>query len=269
MYFNFQSKAKYLYLFIFNFMKIVILGSGNVAFHLAKAFSENKIGVSQIFGRNENALKEISEKCHIPYSTDEMMEADLYLIAVKDDVTAEISKKIIAQNCLVAHTSGSLPKEILEGNYRKASFYPLQTFSKFKELNYAEIPFFVEAENQEDQEILKNLALQVSGNVMLSDYEKRKYIHLTAVFACNFVNHLFARAKEISDAQHIPFSYFLPLIDETVQKIHEIDPKSAQTGPTVRNDERVLQLHENLITNEAHLKIYKTMNDSIKKMYEL
>ena len=77
-------------------MKIVILGSGNVAFHLAKAFSENKIGVSQIFGRNENALKEISEKCHIPYSTDEMMEADLYLIAVKDDVTAEISKKIIA-----------------------------------------------------------------------------------------------------------------------------------------------------------------------------
>ena len=127
----------------------------------------------------------------------------------------------------------------------------------------------MEAENQEDQEILKNLALQVSGNVMLSDYEKRKYIHLTAVFACNFVNHLFARAKEISDAQHIPFSYFLPLIDETVQKIHEIDPKSAQTGPAVRKDERVLQLHEDLITSEEHLKIYKTMNDSIKKMYEL
>lgn len=250
-------------------MKIVILGSGNVAFHLAKAFNEKKIAVSQIFGRNENALKDISEKFTIPYSTNELEIADLYLIAVNDDSVADISKRITKENALVAHTSGSLPKEILQGNYRKASFYPLQTFSKSKELNYGEIPFFIEAENNDDLAILKNLALEISENVMISDYEKRKYIHLTAVFACNFVNHLFARAKEISDAQNIPFDYFLPLIDETVQKIHEIDPKSAQTGPAVRNDDRVLKLHEDLITNEEHRKIYKTMNDSIKKMYEL
>lgn len=250
-------------------MKIVILGSGNVAFHLAKAFNEKKISVSQIFGRNENALKDISEKFKIPYSTNELAIADLYLIAVNDDSIADISKKITKENALVAHTSGSLPKEILQGKYRKASFYPLQTFSKSKELNYGEIPFFIEAENNDDLAILKNLALEISENVMISDYEKRKYIHLTAVFACNFVNHLFARAKEISDAQNIPFNYFLPLIDETVKKIHEIDPKSAQTGPAVRNDDRVLKLHEDLITSEEHRKIYKTMNDSIKKMYEL
>ncbi|MGZ5210916.1 MAG: Rossmann-like and DUF2520 domain-containing protein [Kaistella sp.] len=250
-------------------MKIVILGSGNVAFHLAKAFKEKKIAVSQIFGRNENALREISEKFSIPYSTHELADADLFLIAVKDDAVADISKKIKKENALVAHTSGSLPKEILQGKYRKASFYPLQTFSKSKELNYSEIPFFIEAETNDDLAILKNLASEISENVIISDYEKRKYIHLTAVFACNFVNHLFARAKEISDAQNIPFDYFLPLIDETVQKIHEIDPKSAQTGPAVRNDERVLKLHEDLITNEEHRKIYKTMNDSIKKMYEL
>lgn len=254
---------------IFIFMKIVILGSGNVAFHLAKAFEEKKIAVSQIFGRNENALREISEKFSIPYSTHELADADLFLIAVKDDAVADISKKIKKENALVAHTSGSLPKEILQGKYRKASFYPLQTFSKSKELNYGEIPFFIEAENNDDLAILKNLASEISENVMISDYEKIKYIHLTAVFACNFVNHLFARAKEISDAQNIPFDYFLPLIDETVQKIHEIDPKSAQTGPAVRNDDRVLNLHEDLITNEQHRKIYKTMNDSIKKMYEL
>ena len=254
---------------IFIFMKIVILGSGNVAFHLAKAFNEKKIAVSQIFGRNENALKDISEKFSIPFSTHDLAIADLYLIAVNDDSVADISKKITKENALVAHTSGSLPKEILQGNYRKASFYPLQTFSKSKELNYGEIPFFIEAENNDDLAILKNLASEISENVMISDYEKRKYIHLTAVFACNFVNHLFARAKEISDAQNIPFNYFLPLIDETVQKIHEIDPKSAQTGPAVRNDDRVLRLHEDLITNEEHRKIYKTMNDSIKKMYEL
>lgn len=250
-------------------MKIAILGSGNVAYHLAKMFKEKNIPISQIFGRNEKDLQEISEQFEIPFSTTELADAELYFIAVNDDAVAAISKNIKNQNSLVAHTSGSLPKEILEGNYRKASFYPLQTFSKSKMLQYSEIPFFVEAENEADSQILENLALKISEKVMKSDYEKRKYIHLTAVFACNFVNHLFARAKEISDSQHIPFHYFLPLIKETTSKIEKIEPKLAQTGPAIRNDEKILQLHEALITEEEHLKIYQVMNESIKKMYEL
>lgn len=250
-------------------MKIAILGSGNVAYHLAKMFNEKNIPISQIFGRNEKDLQEISEQFEIPFSTTELADAELYFIAVNDDAVAAISKNIKNQNSLVAHTSGSLPKEILEGNYRKASFYPLQTFSKSKMLQYSEIPFFVEAENEEDSQILENLALKISEKVMKSDYEKRKYIHLTAVFACNFVNHLFARAKEISDSQQIPFHYFLPLIKETTSKIEKIEPKLAQTGPAIRNDEKILQLHEALITEEEHLKIYQVMNESIKKMYEL
>lgn len=250
-------------------MKIAILGSGNVAYHLAKMFKEKNIPISQIFGRNEKDLQEISEQFEIPFSTTELADAELYFIAVNDDAVAAISKNIKNQNSLVAHTSGSLPKEILEGNYRKASFYPLQTFSKSKMLQYSEIPFFVEAENEADSQILENLALKISEKVMKSDYEKRKYIHLTAVFACNFVNHLFARAKEISDSQQIPFHYFLPLIKETTTKIEKIEPKLAQTGPAIRNDEKILQLHEALITEEEHLKIYQVMNESIKKMYEL
>lgn len=250
-------------------MKIAILGSGNVAYHLAKMFKEKNIPISQIFGRNEKDLQEISEQFEIPFSTTELADAELYFIAVNDDAVAAISKNIKNQNSLVAHTSGSLPKEILEGNYRKASFYPLQTFSKSKMLQYSEIPFFVEGENEEDSQILENLALKISEKVMKSDYEKRKYIHLTAVFACNFVNHLFARAKEISDSQQIPFHYFLPLIKETTSKIEKIEPKLAQTGPAIRNDEKILQLHEALITEEEHLKIYQVMNESIKKMYEL
>ena len=250
-------------------MKTIIIGSGNVAYHLAKAFHKNQIEISQIFGRNEKDLKAISNELNIPFSTINLEDAGFYLICVNDDSISEISKKIKKENCLVAHTSGSLPKEILDGNYRKASFYPLQTFSKSKELNYSEIPFFIEAENKDDVEMLKNLATKISDNVMESNYEKRKYIHLTAVFACNFVNHLFARAKEISDSQNIPFNYFLPLIDETVSKIHEIEPKLAQTGPAVRNDERILEIHKALISDEEHLKIYKTMNESIKKLYEL
>lgn len=249
-------------------MQTVIIGSGNVAYHLAKAFIQNGISLAQIFGRNEKELQKISSELNISYSTENLQDADLYIICVSDNSVEDVSKIIAKKDCLVAHTSGSLPKEILIGEYRKSSFYPLQTFSKTKNLDYKKIPFFIETENEEDQRILTDLASKISDNVMESTHEKRKYIHLTAVFACNFVNHLFARAKEISDAQEIPFDYFLPLINETVQKISEIEPKSAQTGPAVRNDKRILELHEQLLKDES-LEIYKTMNHSIKKMYEL
>ena len=249
-------------------MKIVIIGSGNVAYHLAKAFTQNNIEVSQIFGRNEVELNKISEELNIPYSTKELADADLYLISVSDSAVEQVSDLIKTEKALVAHTSGSLPIETLNGDYRKASFYPLQSFSKTKNLNYSKIPFFIEAENQIDEKSLFELASLISDNVETSDYEKRKYIHLTAVFACNFVNHLFARAKEISDSQDLDFNFFVPLIDETVEKIHHLEPKSAQTGPAVRGDERILKLHEELITNDEHLKIYQLMNESIKKMYQ-
>ena len=248
-------------------MQIVLIGSGNVAFHLAKAFTEAQIPVSQIFGRNTIELQKISEQFSIPFSTETLVDADLYIISVSDSSIAEVSSLIKNKNALVTHTSGSVSREALNGNYRKSVFYPLQTFSKSKNLDYSKIPFFIDAENENDEEILKNLASKISKNVMLANDEKRKYIHLTAVFACNFVNHLYARAKEISDSQGIPFDYFLPLIDETTQKIHELEPKLAQTGPAIRNDEKVLKLHESLLTDEEKLKIYKTLNESIKKMY--
>ena len=248
-------------------MQIVLIGSGNVAFHLAKAFSEAQIPISQIFGRNTTELQKISEQFSIPFSTETLADADLYIISVSDSSITEVSSLIKNKNALVTHTSGSVSREALNGNYRKSVFYPLQTFSKSKNLDYSKIPFFIDAENENDEEILKNLASKISKNVMLANDEKRKYIHLTAVFACNFVNHLYARAKEISDSQGIPFDYFLPLIDETTQKIHELEPKLAQTGPAIRNDEKVLKLHESLLTDEEKLKIYKTLNESIKKMY--
>ncbi|UZT96353.1 DUF2520 domain-containing protein [Chryseobacterium fluminis] len=249
-------------------MQIVIIGSGNVAYHLAKAFILNTISVAQVFGRNEMELSKISQELNIPYSTEKLEDADLYIICVSDRSVEDVSALITKKDCLVAHTSGSLPKEILKGGYRKSSFYPLQTFSKSKDLDYTQIPFFIETETEDDQKILSDLASEISERVMESTYEKRKYIHLTAVFACNFVNHLFARAKEISDAQEIPFNYFLPLIDETVRKIDTIEPKAAQTGPAVRNDKRIMELHELLLKDES-LEIYKTMNHSIQKMYEL
>lgn len=247
-------------------MQTVIIGSGNVAYHLAKAFVENKIEVVQIFGRNQEALSKISQELEITFSTENLAVADLYIIAVNDSAISEISKKIINKNALVAHTAGSVSIKALRGDFRKAVFYPLQTFSKIKSLDYAQIPFFVDAETEKDRVLLKNLASKISDKVMFANDDKRKHIHLAAVFACNFVNHLFAHAKEISGRQKIPFDYFLPLIDETAQKIHEMDPRLAQTGPAVRGDGKTIQLHEALISDENQLKVYQTLNESIQKM---
>lgn len=250
-------------------MDIVLIGSGNVAYHLATALTQAQQPIKQIFGRNTGDLSFISNKLNIPFSAESLQLADLYIICVSDSSVTEVSKLIKNKEALVVHTSGSLPKEILEGDYRKGSWYPLQTFSKNKPLDYSQIPFFVETDNAEDEKLLVNLAKCISDKVQTSTFEKRKYIHLTAVFACNFVNHLFARAKEISDSQDIPFEYFLPLIQETIDKINYLEPKMAQTGPAVRNDQRILQIHEQLISDPEKLAIYQTMNQSIKKMYEL
>lgn len=246
-------------------MKTIIIGSGNVAYHLAKAFTQSGIP-TELFGRNNAELALISNELGVKTHSENLPDTEFYLIAVSDSAVSEVSNLIKKKDCLVAHTSGSLPMDALVGDYRKSVFYPLQTFSKLKNLDYSEIPFFIEAGNADDEASLKSLAQKISKNVMVAASEKRKYIHLTAVFACNFVNHLFARAKEISDAQNIPFDYFLPLIDETVAKIHKMDPKLAQTGPAVRGDRHILELHEHLISGEFE-KIYKTMNESIQKMY--
>lgn len=250
-------------------MEIIIIGTGNVAYHLTKALIQNKIPVKQIFGRNEKALEMFSKEFQIPSSHERLESAALYIIAVSDASVEEVSRYITQEDCLVAHTSGSLPKEVLQGSYRKASFYPLQTFSKTKDLDYSQIPFFIETESETDFNLLEKLGRSISEKVMAANYEKRKYIHLTAVFSCNFVNHLFSIAKEISDSQQIPFDFFLPLIDETVEKIHHLHPKEAQTGPAVRNDKRVLALHEALLSDSEHLQLYQMLNASIQKMYRL
>ncbi|MEC5394636.1 Rossmann-like and DUF2520 domain-containing protein [Bergeyella sp. RCAD1439] len=248
-------------------MEIIIIGSGHVAYHMAKNFASNGINVKQLFGRNPQTLRAIAEETGFPFSTEKLEKADLYLICVSDNAVEEVSTQIKNPNALVAHTSGSLPKEILSGTYRKASFYPLQTFSKHKPLDYQNIPVFIEADAPEDQNLLSELAHRFSDKVLITNYHQRRYLHLAAVFACNFANHLFARAKELLDTQNIPFDFLLPLIEETVGKIHTLSPKKAQTGPAVRNDQKVIALHRTLLQNEAQKRIYETMNKAIIEMH--
>ena len=247
-------------------MKIVLIGSGNVAYHLAKAFTASNVPIHSLFGRNTAALEEISSATGIPVS-DDLPKADLYILAVADGGIEEVSLQIQKTDALVAHTSGSLPMQVLKGNYRKASFYPMQTFSKKRQLDYSRIPFFVEAENNVDENILVEMASKISSTVHRSTHEERKYLHLTAVFTCNFVNHLFTIGKDISEAHHIPFDVFYPLIEETVAKMKTMDPKDAQTGPAVRGDAKVMALHQQLIKDQNQLEIYRTLSQSILEMH--
>ena len=247
--------------------RIVIIGSGNVAYHLSKAFVSVGLPLVQLFGRNRDMLHRLSDEVAVPYSTDKLASADLYILCVSDSSISAVSELIKDKNAIVAHTSGSTAMEILCREEHRVVLYPLQTFSKMRHLDYSKIPFFFEAEDKADEVLLENLLRKISQNVMACDSERRKYIHLTAVFSCNFVNHLFARAKEIADEHHLPFEFFLPLIDETIAKIHSLDPKKAQTGPAVRGDEKVLELQKKLITNAEQAEIYDLLSQSIKKMY--
>lgn len=250
-------------------MTTVIIGSGNVAWHMAKAFTESGIDVIQLFGRNEEALKQLSDEVDVPYSTTQLAKADFYLICTSDNAIVATSEFIPYENVLVAHTSGSLSREILKGSYRKASFYPLQTFSKQRKLDYKEIPLFIDASWEADNQLLIELAKKISNKVQRINHDQRKQMHLSAVFACNFVNHLYAQAEIICQQNNVPFEYLIPLIDETASKIKELSPKAAQTGPAVRNDQNVIKFQEELIQNEEQLKIYQTLTESIIKMYEL
>lgn len=250
-------------------MKTVILGSGNVAYHLANALKNSNLKSKGIYARNKKAAREIQEKTGLLSMDSLDQNADLYIICVNDSSISSVSREITNPNALVVHTSGSMPFNILEGRYRKGCLYPLQTFSKTKQLDYSKIPFFIESEKPKDLEIIQEIAEKISPFVQEASFTKRKYIHLSAVFACNFTNHLITQSKHIADSNEIPFEYFLPLIRETFEKIQHIDPKDAQTGPAVRNDKRVLEAHRELLTDSIQLEIYDTLNKAIATFYNL
>lgn len=247
---------------------MVIIGSGNVAFHMAKAFKNAGIEVIQIFGRNKKALIDISTQTGIAWSNTHLEKAEFYLICVSDDSIERVSELIEYQDVLVAHTSGSMSSEILKGKYEKAGFYPLQTFSRNHELNYSEIPFLIECKDEKDRRILYEIGLKVSSRVQFVDFKQKQRIHLAAVFANNFVNHLYTQAQQICKENQIPFELLHPLILETAKKILTTPPEEAQTGPARRNDSEVIKSEEDLIPDVVQLGIYKTLTKSIIKMYE-
>ena len=251
-------------------MRIVCIGSGNLATNLTLAWKEAGILVEQVFSRTEANARALAERlgCAWTSSTGEIInDADLYLFSLKDSALETVASRLPGNSGLWVHTAGSMPLAVFEPfATRRGVLYPLQTFSKGRRIDLGNVPFFLEANSEEDGAILEQLARAVSRDVRFLPSEKRRHLHLAAVFACNFVNHIYALADDILREEGIPFEVLLPLIDETAAKVHRLTPREAQTGPAIRYDENVIDKHLAMLDKAPGLKaLYETLSRSIHK----
>lgn len=246
-------------------IRITLIGSGNVAQHLIKAFTKSEgIEIGQVFSRKKESLVHLIDSDKIVTNLSDFKEADLYVIAITDDAIAEVSAQLPFQNQLVVHTSGTSSIEFLNSKNRKGVFYPLQTFSKNKTVDFSVIPICLEAENETDYRILETVAKSISNAVFSISSEQRKALHVSAVFVNNFTNHLYKIGQEICNEHHMSFEILKPLIQETADKIKTLNPIDAQTGPAKRNDYGTIEAHLNYLTNENQKQIYKILTQSIQ-----
>ena len=246
-------------------IKVVLIGSGNVAQHLIKAFAKSAtIDVIQAFSRQKETLISLLDSNKITDDFNDLAEADLYIIAVSDDAIAEVSSQLPFENRLVVHTSGSVSLDALDKKNRKGSFYPLQTFSKKAEVDFSQIPIFLESENDFDFELLEKVAHSISNKIHKINSEQRKAMHVSAVFVNNFVNHLYQIGNEICEKNNVPFEVLKPLILETANKVMTLSPKEAQTGPAIRNDKQTIASHLDFLLDENQNNIYKILTQSIQ-----
>lgn len=271
-------------------MKIVLIGAGNLATHLGKALHAAGHDMVQVFSRTMQSAETLASLLDAEPLTDIAQvrdDADVYIFSVKDSALVQL----VAQLCrheadglgedgavkalrkakkgeherVFLHTAGSMPMSVFEGMAQHYGvLYPMQTFSKQREVDFSIIPCFVEANDEFAQKQIEGLAREISGRVYQLSSEDRKYLHLSAVFACNFANHCYAISQELLEEHGIPFDVMLPLINETAAKVHEMKPKDAQTGPAVRYDENVIGKQSKLLENHPHFKkVYDSMSKSI------
>lgn len=248
----------------------VILGSGNVAFHMAIALHDSGVKILQVCGRNSNEAKKIARRVGAK-STDSFSEinpeAQLYIIAVKDESISEIVDWFPEElEGIIVHTSGSVPLSKLKTFKNHGVIYPLQTLIKYKEAKYSDIPFCIEGSSKNAEKILAATCKKISGRVYTVDSGQRKKLHLAAVFANNFSNHMFAIAENILKENALEFEMLVPLIRQTVENAKTGDIVQLQTGPARRNDANIMKEHQRMLKEKPLInKIYKLVSESISK----
>lgn len=256
-------------------MKIVLIGAGNLATNLGKALLAAGHDIVQVFSRTWESAVTLADIAGASPVTDIAMvrnDADIYIVSVKDSVVGDLLPLLCKgkETKVFVHTAGSLPLDVFQGMaMHYAVLYPMQTFSKSEEVDFSGIPCFIEANDEYAHGVVADLAHQLSGHVYELSSTDRKYLHLSAVFACNFVNHCYAISQDILERHGIPFEVMLPLIDETARKVHCLSPHDAQTGPAVRYDQNVIRNQAALLRDNLLLKdIYERMSLSIHRMAE-
>lgn len=252
---------------------IVSVGAGNLATQLVTEMHRKGLKIVQVYSRTETSARLLAEKTGAEWCTDITRlspEADIYLFSVKDSVLPDLIAQMPFRKGLWLHTAGSVPMDIFKSYPdRYGVIYPLQTFSKTGKPEWNRIPFFTEGSDEDILNTVNRLASLFSGTVCPLSSDKRKYIHLSAVFACNFTNLMYTIADRLTDNAGIPFSVLLPLIDETAQKVHRFSPLEAQTGPAVRYDENVMEKHVSLLkANPDWQDIYQLLSQNIYKLQE-
>ena len=236
-------------------MKVALIGRGRVATHLIEAVRQ---AGHEVVSVNSRTLEELPER------------ADIYVIAVKDSALQEVVRQATKSrdDQLFVHTAGSMALGVFEGCCRHYGvLYPMQTFSKEQPVDFREIPLFVEATDAETLIKIRSFAESLSAHVYELSTADRRYLHLAAVFACNFVNHCYALAADVLAQKGLPFDVLLPLIDETARKVHHLHPRDAQTGPAVRGDQNVMQAQAALLDGRAKI-LYEQLSQSIQEHQE-
>ncbi len=255
-------------------MQLAILGSGNVATHLGRAFLMAGHEIKAVWSRHGENAQRLSRMLNAQSveSLADMPPAEIYIISVSDDAIAEVSQQLryIPADAIVVHTAGSVAMDVLQREREcYGVMYPMQTFLKNKGIDMSVVPFFVEGSNNETTEKIASLARSVSKRVRVLNSKERARLHLAAVFACNFVNHCFTIADKELQKCGEDISILLPLIEETISKIHLISPEEAQTGPAIRGDENVMRKQLELIDDEQIREVYRAMSNSIRQSTHL
>lgn len=251
-------------------ISVVILGSGNVALHLAKAWQANqRVSVEAVWVRNPHKKADFENYTYKVFSElNALPTAEVYLLAVSDCAIAEVSRQVPTGAGLVVHTSGATDISALYPHMRSGVFYPLQSFSKKRVLLYSDIPVMLETAHERDREKLITLAEAFSGKYFWANSAERLHYHLAATIVNNFSNHFFALADRHLQTQGLDFKRLTPLIAETARKIDFLAPKEAQTGPAIRHDQITIDKHLQALSDPQLRELYRTLTDSIQRFYE-
>ena len=246
---------------------VSIVGAGNVAYHLGKAFSNAGIKIDFIFSRTQSNTQKLADLVDAKTTNvlADLQKSDLIICATPDDTLIDLIP-ILAPIAPVVATSGTFNVLALELDTPIGVFYPLQTFSKSKVTDFSVIPLFIESNTVDFNEILLELGKKMSRTVVELAWEKRKTLHLAAVFANNFTNHLIDIAQQQLQAAQLPFEWIQPLLNETLAKLEFQSAKDAQTGPARRNDQQTIQQHILMLPAEE-AKIYELLTASIQQRF--